>query len=342
MTAEIGDGLGADRVLEPRGTLPQRAERLEASGPVRPFELELAVERLCLDSTSHRNIRERCQGDPDRMADRILEIVGARGKMHNPETESGGILLGTVTAAGERFGLPPPVGQRVATLASLTLTPLRLDSVTVDPDSAQVEVAGTAFVFERAGCAPVPDDLPLATAVDLFDVCAAASQVDELVFEGADVCVLGAGHAGKLALATAGERAASLTVVDVDRAALAAVEEAGLCDLAVEADLRDPLAALAAVREAGAPPADLTVVVVNAPDCEPTALLLTADAGTILFFSMSTSFSAAALAADGVGTAARMVVGSGYSPDRGGLALDLARTSVPLRRALGLPVGGGA
>ena len=45
MTAEIGDGLGADRVLEPRGTLPQRAERLEASGPVRPFELELAVER---------------------------------------------------------------------------------------------------------------------------------------------------------------------------------------------------------------------------------------------------------------------------------------------------------
>ena len=131
-------------------------------------------------------------------------------------------------------------------------------------------------------------------------------------------------------------------MVDVDRAALAAVEEAGLCDLAVEADLRDPLAALAAVREAGAPPADLTVVVVNAPDCEPTALLLTADAGTILFFSMSTSFSAAALAADGVGTAARMVVGSGYSPDRGGLALDLARTSVPLRRALGLPVGGGA
>ena len=68
MTAEIGDGLGADRVLEPRGTLPQRAERLDASGPVRPFELELAVERLCLDSTSHRNIRERCEGDPDRMA----------------------------------------------------------------------------------------------------------------------------------------------------------------------------------------------------------------------------------------------------------------------------------
>ena len=83
-----------------------------------------------------------------------------------------------------------------------------------------------------------------AVALDLFDVCAAASQVDELMFDGADVCVLGAGHAGKLALATAGDRAASLTVVDVDAAALAAVHQAGLCDVAVEADLRDPLAAL--------------------------------------------------------------------------------------------------
>ena len=198
-------------------------------------------------------------------------------------------------------------------------------------------------MFERAGWAPMPDDLPLATAVDLFDVCAAASQVDELVFEGADVCVLGAGHAGKLALAPPETRAATLIVVDVDRAALAAVDEAGLCDLAVEADLRDPLAALAAVREAGAPPADLTVVVVNAPDCEPTALLLTADAGTILFFSMSTSFSA---------RGARRRRDRDRGPDGGrqrllgqiavGWRSISPATSVPLRRALGLPVGGGA
>ncbi len=339
MTAEIGDGLGADRVLEPRGTLPQRAERLDASGPVRADEIELAVDRLCLDSTSHRNIRERCDGDPERMSARILEIVNARGKMHNPETDSGGILVGTVTAAGERFGSPPRPGERVATLGSLSLTPLRLQAITgIDPGSPHVEVVGTAYVFERAAWAPMPDDLPLEIAIDVFDVCAAASQVAELVFDGANVCVLGAGNAGKLALAAARDAAGTLVAVDVDGEAVDAVAAAGLCDLAVTADLRDPLAALAAVRAAGAPPADLTVVVVNAPDCEPTALLLTADAGTILFFSMATSFSGAALAADGIGTPARMVVGSGYSADRGALALDLVRRSEPLRRALGLEV----
>lgn len=343
--AAVGDlaqQLGADRVLEPRGMLPQPAERLDSSAPVRPHEFELSVERLCLDSTSHRNIRERAGGEPEQMAARILEIVQSRGKMHNPGTDSGGILLGTVTAIGDEHGSPPQLGERLATLGSLTLTPLRLDAITsLDPDSPQVEVEGTAYVFERASWAPIPDDLPLATALELFDVCAAAGQTKALTPEMGTVCVLGAGHAGKLALAAAREAAATLVAADVDAEALELVSSAGLCDLAVRVDLRDPIAALDAVRAAGAPPADLTVVVVNASGCEPTALLLTKDEGTALFFSMATSFSAAALAPDGIGTGARMVVGSGRAPDRGAYALELVRRSRPLREALGLDRGVG-
>ena len=161
---DIRQQLGADRVLDPPGALPQPAERLDPSGPVRPYEFEVAVERLWLDSTSFRNIRERAAGDADRMAERIIEIVESRGKLHNPETESGGVLLGTVTAVGERYESPPATGDRIVTLASLTLTPLRLEAVrSLDPGSPQVEVSGTAYVFERAAWAPVPDDLPLAT-----------------------------------------------------------------------------------------------------------------------------------------------------------------------------------
>ena len=90
------------------------------------------------------------------------------------------------------------------------------------------------------------------------------------------------------------------------------------------------------MRGAGAPPADLTVVVVNATRCEPTAILLTADTGTVLFFSMATNFSTAALTADGMASNVRMLVGSGYTPDVGAYALDLVRRSAPLREALGV------
>src|SRR3954470_12159071 len=266
-----GERLGADRVLGPDGALPQTARRLDPSAPVRPYEFEVEVERLYLDSTSLRNIRERSGGDPEAMAARIAEIVASRGKMHNPETESGGILLGTVTAVGERSESPPAVGDRIVTLASLTLTPLRLDAVMhLDPESAQVEVRGTAYVFDRAGWGPVPDDLPLSTALETYDVCAAASQARALAPGAGTVCVLGAGHAGKLVLAAARDASeGSLVAVDVEPGAVERVTRAGLCGVDFPADVRDPLAQRESVRAAGVPPADLTVVVVNAAGCEP-------------------------------------------------------------------------
>jgi L-erythro-3,5-diaminohexanoate dehydrogenase len=336
-TVEIGERLGADRVIEPAGALPQPAARLDPSAPVRPYELELEVELLCLDSTSFRELRERARDDRELIARRIAEIVAARGKMHNPDTDSGGVLLGTVAAVGDRYTAPPAVGERVVTLGSLTQTPLRLDEViAVDLGSPQIEVRGTAYVSDRAGWAPVPDDLPLALAVDVFDVCAAASQTHALAPDGGTVCVLGVGHAGKLALATARDSMAGGTVVavDVDADAVDRALDLGLCDVGVTTDLRDPLAAAEALRDAGVPPAELTVVVVNATGCESAAILITADGGRILFFSMATNFSAAALAADGIGTDVRMQIGSGYAPDGGAYALDLVRRNPALREAL--------
>jgi L-erythro-3,5-diaminohexanoate dehydrogenase len=334
---DIVQQLGADRVIAPAGALPQPAELLDASGPVRPFEFEVDVERLCLDSTSFRNIRERSDGDPARMADRILEVVALRGKMHNPETDSGGVALGTVTEVGERYGEPPQPGQRIVTLASLTLTPLRLTEVVrLDPGDPQVEVRGTAYVCDRAAWGPVPEDLPLETVLAVYDVYGAGSLTRELAGAGGTVCVLGAGHAGKLALAAARDAGAdTLVAADVDPQAIELVERLGLCDIGVATDLRDPLGALEALRAAGAPPADLTVVVVNATRCEPTAILLTADTGTVLFFSMATNFSTAALTADGMTSSARMLVGSGYTPDVGAYALDLVRSTPALREAFG-------
>ncbi len=321
------------------GALPQPAGQLDASGPVRPYEFEVAVERLCLDSTSLRNIRERSERDPRRMADRILEIVAARGKMHNPETDSGGVALGTVTQAGARYRSPPQVGQRIVTLASLTLTPLRIEAINrVDPDDSQVEVTGTAYVCDRSAWGPVPEDLPLRTVLEVYDVYGAGSLTRTLAPpQGGTVCVLGAGHAGKLALAAAREAMEGGTVVavDVDEHAIDRVKGLGLCDIGVTTDLRDPLAAVEALRTASAPPADLTVVVVNATGCEPTAILLTADTGTILFFSMATNFSTAALTADGMASNARMLVGNGYTPDVGAYALELVRRTPALREAFG-------
>lgn len=334
---EIALEVGADRVVDPPGFLPQPAETLDPSGPVRDHELEIAVERLCLDSTSHRQIAEEAGGDADAMAARILEVVAKRGKMHNPATDSGGILTGSVSAVGSEFPNAPAIGTEVVTLASLTLTPLRLDEVTdLDPASTQVGVRGIAYVCARAAWTELPSDLSAVKALEVLDVCAAASHTRDLVPVGGSVCVMGAGHAGKLALAAARDASidSTLTVVDLDHDAVTRACECGLADIGVTTNLRDPLEALEAMRAAGAPSADLTVVVVNATGCEAAAILTTAPGGRILFFSMATNFGTAALTSDGLSSDARMVIGSGFSPDRGAYALDLVRQNRGLREAM--------
>ncbi|UJA20827.1 L-erythro-3,5-diaminohexanoate dehydrogenase [Thermoleophilia bacterium SCSIO 60948] len=333
--------LGADRVIAPAGSLPQPADRLDASGPMRPGEIEISVDRLCLDSTSHRQIRESCGGDPAAMAERVLEIVRERGKMHNPVTDSGGVAVGDVGAVGELREDPPPVGRRVVTLASLTLVPLTLRRiVALEPDSPQIDVEGTAYLAASSVWAPMPGDIPEAQAVELIDVYAAASHTRELApREGGTVCVLGAGHAGRLALAAASDAMddGTLVVLDVDAAAVERARELGLCDVGLVCDLRDPVATAEALRAAGVAPADLTLLVTNASGCEASAILATdPTAGTLLLFSMATSFQTCALTADGMGSNVRMLVGNGYAPDRGAYALDLARRSPALRAALGL------
>jgi L-erythro-3,5-diaminohexanoate dehydrogenase len=79
------------------------------------------------------------------------------------------------------------------------------------------------------------------------------------------------------------------------------------------------------------PAADVTVVCVDAPGCEGGAILATASGGTVIFFSMATSFAAAALGAEGLAADVTMLVGNGYAPGHADLAIDLVRSEPGLR-----------
>ena len=110
----------------------------------------------------------------------------------------------------------------------------------------------------------------------------------------------------------------------------ARLRQAALADQVVVADARDPVGVSEAVRAAGGP-ADVTVVCVDVPGCEGGAILSTAPGGTVIFFSMATSFAAAALGAEGVAADLTMLIGNGYVPGHAGLALDLIRSEPGVR-----------
>ncbi len=321
--------LGIDRVLDPADVLPQAAWRLDPDAPLRSDEVAIRVRRLNLDAASYRQLAAEHAGDGTAIRDAVREIIRTRGKMHNPVTGSGGMLLGTVEEVGPDSVLGLAPGQSVATLVSLTLTPLRIDDELRDWDGAgeQVPCVGRAILFGRSIAAVLPGDIPEETALSVLDVCGAPALVDRVVRASAarSVCVLGAaGKSGSLSLAAARRAGATRLVALVPTESEAVqLRNAGLADEVVIADARDPLAVRAAVRE----PVEVSVVCVDVPGCEHGAILATADGGSVVFFSMATSFAAAALGAEGMAADVTMLVGNGYTPGHADLALDLYRST---------------
>jgi L-erythro-3,5-diaminohexanoate dehydrogenase len=325
--------IGRHRVVAPPGALPQAAWRLSADPAIGADEVRIEVERLNLDAASFRQLVTKHGGDGAAVRAEVAEIIATRGKMHNPVTGSGGMLIGTVDEVGPDSPLGLKPGDRVATLVSLTLTPLAVRDGLAgwDGRSEQVPCAGHAILFARSIAAPLPADLDPELALAVLDVCGAPALTARVVrdYPQGTVAVLGgAGKSGSLSLAAARRAGAAATIGVVPDAGEAdRLLAAGLADRVVIADARDPVALADAVGS----PVDVTVVCVDVPGCEHGAILATADGGTVVFFSMATSFPAAALGAEGLAADVTMLIGNGYLPGHADYALDLLRTEPGVR-----------
>lgn len=335
-----GSPVGSHRVVSPAGVLPQAADRLDDTPDIAETEVRIRIERLNLDAASYRQLHTAHHGDGEAIRAAVLDLVERRGKMHNPQTGSGGMLIGTVEAVGERSPLGLEPGQKIATLVSLTLTPLRIDDGLERWDglSEQIPASGHAVLFARSIAAVLPEDMPEPLALAVLDVCGAPALVRRVVARRAHarstVAVLGAaGKSGSLSLAAARDaRAATVLGVVRDDTEAAHLKATGLADRIAIADATDPLALAEAVAEAlDGRGADVTVVCVDVPGCEHGAILATATGGTIVFFSMATSFSAAALGAEGLAADVEMLIGNGYVPGHADYALHLMAADPALK-----------
>jgi L-erythro-3,5-diaminohexanoate dehydrogenase len=323
-------------VVSPAGVLPQRADRLDPDLPLGDDELAIDVDALNIDSASFKQLSDAAGRDPARIGAEVARIVQERGKMHNPVTGSGGMLIGRVREVGPRHPAADDlaVGDRIATLVSLTLTPLRIDELLgVHPGVDRIDVRGSAILFATGLWARLPGDMPDALSLAALDVCGAPALVARHARPGARVLVIGAGKSGALVCAQAKETlsgSGEVVAADLSERALADLEAIGVVDRTLSLDATRGVDALQRVESAGGL-FDLVVNCANVPGTELSTLLLVRDGGTVIFFSMATSFTTAALGAEGVGKDATLLIGNGYVPGHADLALGLLRKNPKLR-----------
>jgi L-erythro-3,5-diaminohexanoate dehydrogenase len=323
--------LGTHRVLDPPEAMPQNAQRIDNTPIAYDNEILCDVETLNIDSASFKQIREYCEGDARAIGEHIVRTVRERGKQHNPVTGSGGMFVGRVLKVGhelrDRIDLHP--GERIASLVSLTLTPLYVESVTrVDLETGRVWIRGKAILFESGLWTRLPEDVEDDVALAVFDVAGAPAHLKRVSRKGMTVAVVGAaGKSGMLSCAQAKARGARVIAIVRDASTEAAdvLRRAGVADEVVEADARH--AADVAERFAAHVPdlADVVVNCVNVPGTEQATLMCAKPLGTVYFFSMATSFTSAALGAEALGKEVTMIIGNGYAQGHAETAIQTLR-----------------
>lgn len=331
---------GTHRVIEPKGTLPQPALKIDNTMEIYDNEILIDVRTLNIDSASFTQIKEQAKGDIEKIKEIMMDIVKTRGKHQNPVTGSGGMLIGTVEKIGPALEGKTnlKVGDKIATLVSLSLTPLRIDEILeVRKDIDQVDIKGKAILFESGIYAVIPDDIPENLALSVLDVAGAPAQTAKLVKPGDTVLVIGgAGKSGMLCLYEAKKRAGitgKVICLGHSEKSIERAKSADLADVYIVADATNAVEVMEKVKEVTeGKMADITINCVNVPNTEMASILATKDDGLIYFFSMATSFTKAALGAEGVGKDVTMIIGNGYTKGHAEISLQIMRESEKLRK----------
>ncbi|MCK4956892.1 MAG: zinc-binding alcohol dehydrogenase family protein [Candidatus Cloacimonetes bacterium] len=340
-----GSRYGTHRVIEPKGVLPQPARVVDNNmTEIWDNEMLIDVIRLNIDSASFHQIKNKleAQGHADlekAFADHIIDLTERTGKHKNEDTGSGGMLIGTVKALGPNFEMKDEVkvGDKVATLVSLSLTPLKVKKVKrVLLNKDQAEIEGEAILFSSGIYAKLPDDMDINLALSVLDVAGAPAQVERLVKPGDNVVILGAnGKSGVLCNAVAKERAGvsgKVVGLVLNAEDVQTCIDTG-CDEVVIADATDAIAVEEMIKEAtNGEMADVVINVVNVDNTEMGTIMACKDRGIVYFFSMATSFTKAALGAEGIGADIDMILGNGYAHNHAMISIDLLKRNKELMK----------
>lgn len=336
---EKGCKFGSHRVIEPSGSLPQTALKLDNTPQIYSNEILIDVGILNISATAFTRIEKLTGGDPKRIAEEVIKIVNERGKFQCPDTGSGGMLIGIVEKIGSdldgRAGVK--IGDKIATMVSLSLTPLSIEKVLgVDVGTDQLRVKGKAILFESGIYAAIPEDLPESLSVAMMDVAGAPAWTAKYVKAGDIVAVIGAGKAGLLCLHEAQKRAGitgKVIAIDPQAAQCELVERLQLADIVIQADATEPVSVMQKMLQAtGGKLADFIVNTVNVPNTEMASILACRDHGTVLFFSMSTNFAKAALGCEGVGKELTLLIGTGYTEGHADITFQILRENSGVRQ----------
>lgn len=336
----MGSNYGRDRVIEPKGTIPVSAWKIDNDTKVRPGEIRISIDRIHIDNSSFRQICSSCAFDDEKIKAKILYIINQRGKLHNPFTNSGGVVYGEIAEVGDGVILPMglEIGTPVYSTASLAGMPLCIDEILeIDYNYGQVICKGSVIAFYISTIKPLPDDLDPSYTLyainegeDLFRVNKLNQQHNfkNVMVIGKDIHSIML-YAGTL-IKSKGTKCEITAVIDRHSNSNYPEEEVrNLLNPLVQKlfffDLNDPHSAFGYLLKKKSEFVDCVIVIDNLYGAETLAALSVKKGGIIYFSAVKNNSSGAKLVMEGIGKRASIYSSYTTVDDFGRFSIDLVR-----------------
>ncbi len=326
---------GTNRVLEPKFVIPTSAWRLDNSRNIRPDELRMSADLIHLEGTSFKQIGTEASNDPNEIRREIIDTVIRRGKLHNPVTDTGGVLYGTVEAIGDEYenkaGLS--IGDKIIVNASLTSFPMHLESIgEIDRVFNQVEAKGYAIIHSDIPVIKVADDVPVKQMLFALDESGTLLKLSTLLEGKSRFLIVGNNLLsnilyGYVIRRELGENCEIICVLDkrtgidvrgngIERLMPRVFDQIQILDI---------LRPVECIRQLGESSFDLSVNCAEIPGAETINILATREKGTVLFANLINNLNIALYITESISKELNVLGAEGYSEDYAGFDLEVIR-----------------
>ena len=313
---------GTSRVLEPKFVMPASAWRLDNSRNIRPDEMRVSLDWVHLEGTSFKQITAEMGGDPKRVKQAIIDIVIRRGKLHNPVTDTGGVLCGRVEMIGDEYEnvSDVKVGDYVIVNASLSSFPMHLEDIgEIDWVFNQFTAKGYAICHSGIPIIKVDVSIPVRALLFALDESGTLAKLNRLLEGKKRFLIVGNnilsnilyGYVIRRSLmddceiicALDKRTAASLTGEGIERLSSFVFDEIHLIDI---------LKPLECVKLLGESAYDLSVNCAEVPGAETLNILATKNGGTVLFANLINNLNIALYLTESISKELTILSADGY------------------------------
>lgn len=309
------DTFGISRVIEPKGAIPVTAWKIDNRREINDREIRINTRLVHMEKSSFEQICYECGYDEDRIKAKIIDIIQKRGKLHNPFTDSGGMVYGKIDEIGKVFKENRPwynVGDEVLCNTTITSVPLFIEKIeAIDYNYGELIIKGYTILFENSPMFIKPEGLSLNYTMTTLDEAGSIHTINTMVKPGMRVLIIGKDlvstmvYIGSVKKAL-GDNCYILTIMDNEACGSLTYKQVETVILKYAdrfriVDVTNPIDAVEEIMQEDSHLMDFTINCEDLSGSEVFSVLMTKEKGSLYFTNLRNGYSKAILIAESMG-----------------------------------------